>query len=208
MALESLARASPRPDWLFRTLFDGPHPSGAQRGRAGAIDSTVLRANGGVWHQKDREKGAIPHSSIDNTEAHWTKFGWLGWVYGWKLHLISVAAAVWSPLAADLTPAHVADQDPAPTLIRELPEELRYLLGDRHYHADMVETACQLSNRILVTSDYGKYPHTDAGVEVRRVFHKLRSVAIENFNEHFKGIFDAHGQVPTKGLVTTCFATR
>jgi hypothetical protein len=31
----------------------------------------------------------------------------------------------------------------------------------------------------------------------------LRSRAIENFNEHFKGIFDSHGQVPTKGLVNT-----
>ncbi len=40
-------------------------------------------------------------------------------------------------------------------------------------------------------------------VEVRRIFHKLRSVAMENFNEHFKGIFDGHGQVPTKGLIPT-----
>lgn len=38
---------------------------------------------------------------------------------------------------------------------------------------------------------------------MRRVFHKLRSVAVENFNEHFKSIFDGHGQVPTKGLVNT-----
>jgi len=29
-------------------------------GRAVAIDSTVLRARGGVWHQKHREKGEIP----------------------------------------------------------------------------------------------------------------------------------------------------
>jgi hypothetical protein len=40
-------------------------------------------------------------------------------------------------------------------------------------------------------------------VEVRRIFHKLRSIAMENFNEHFKGIFDGHGQVPTKGLIAT-----
>jgi len=40
-------------------------------------------------------------------QNHWTKTGWHGWVYGWKLHLISVAAAVWIPLAADLTPAIV-----------------------------------------------------------------------------------------------------
>jgi hypothetical protein len=38
---------------------------------------------------------------------------------------------------------------------------------------------------------------------VRRIFHKLRSVTIENFNEQFKGIFDGHGQVPTKRLVNT-----
>ena len=38
---------------------------------------------------------------------------------------------------------------------------------------------------------------------MRRIFHKLRSLAIENFNEHFKGIFDGHGQVPTKGLLNT-----
>jgi hypothetical protein len=35
------------------------------------------------------------------------------------------------------------------------------------------------------------------------VFHKLRSAAIENFNEQFKGIFDAHGPVPTNGLANT-----
>ena len=38
---------------------------------------------------------------------------------------------------------------------------------------------------------------------MRRIFHKLRSIANENFNEQFKGIFDAHGQVPTKGLTNT-----
>jgi len=62
---------------------------------------------------------------------------------------------------------------------------------------------CDQADRLLVTTKYGHYPHTDEGVEVRRVFHKLRSVAMENFNEHFKGIFDGHGQVPTKGLLAT-----
>jgi hypothetical protein len=39
-----------------------------------------------------------------------------------------------------------------------------------------------INGRILVTSRYGHYPHNDPGVEVRRMFHKLRSTAIENFN--------------------------
>src|SRR5205823_3113503 len=74
------------------------------RGRAVAVDSTVLAARGGVWHKKHRDAGVVPHTSID-TEAHWTKSGWHGWVYGWKLHLVVTVAGVWIPLRAALTPA-------------------------------------------------------------------------------------------------------
>jgi hypothetical protein len=171
-------------------------------GRAAAMDSTVLRAHGGVWHKKDREAGVVPHTSID-TEAHWTKSGWHGWVYGWKLHLVTTAAGVWLPLAAALTPANVDDAEMALVLLDEVPAEVRFLLGDQHYNTPAVRQRCRDDDRLLVTSCAGRYPHTDAGVEVRRVFHKLRSVAIENFNEHFKGIFDTHGAVPTKGLANT-----
>lgn len=171
-------------------------------GRAVAIDSTILRARGGVWHQKHREKGELPHTSID-TEAHWTKSGWHGWVYGWKLHLVSVVAGVWFPLAAVLTPATSADSEPAANLLREIPAEVRFVLGDRHYNPPDLREDCHCQNRLLVATHYGTDPHTDDGVEVRRVFHTLRSTAIENLNEHFKGIFDGHGHVPTKGLVAT-----
>jgi hypothetical protein len=171
-------------------------------GRAAAIDSTLLRANGGVWHKKQREQGIVPHTSID-TEAHWKKSEHHGWVYGWKLHLVCTVASVWIPLAAYLTPANEDDGKVAPKLLGTLPDEVRFILGDRHYNVDSVRKMCVYPWRILVTTKYGKYPHTDDGVEVRRIFHQLRHRAIENFNEQFKGIFDAHGQVPTKGLVNT-----
>lgn len=171
-------------------------------GRAAAVDSTVLRACGGVWHKKHREAGEVPHTSID-TEAHWTKSGWHGWVYGWKLHLVTTVAGVWIPLAAQLTPANVADNEEAPLLLTELPLDLRYLLGDTSYQDPELHQACAARGWELVATRRGKYPHRDAGVEVRRVFHKLRSVAIENFNGQFKGIFECHGQVPTRGLVAT-----
>src|SRR5690242_11487256 len=174
----------------------------ADYGRAVAADSTVLAARGGVWHKKHRDAGEVPHTSID-PEAHWTKSGWHGWVYGWKLHVVSVVAGVWFPIAALLTPANVADSEPAPTLLGEVPAEVRFVLGDRHYNTPDLHEACHQADRLLVTTKYGRYPHTDAGVEVRRIFHKLRSIAMENFNEHFKGIFDGHGQVPTKGLIAT-----
>jgi Transposase DDE domain len=170
--------------------------------RAAAIDRTVLRARGGVWHKKDREAGVVPHTSID-TEASWTKSGWHGWVYGWKLHLVCAAGAIWIPLAALLTPAAEADNTPAPALIRELPLDLRFLLGDQHYRDPALEDLCTQRGCVLITPTGGPYPHTDAGVEVRRILHKTRSITIENFNEQFKGIFDGHRQVPTRGTVST-----
>ena len=178
-------------------------------GRAVAADSTLLRARGGVWHKKHREKGEVPHTSID-TEAHWTKSGWHGWVYGWKLHLITAVADVWIPLAAELTPANHDDGTEAAKLMWmgkcQLPPDIRYVLGDQHYNTLLMRAICNLKGWWLgglAATKHGKYPHTDDGVEVRRIFHKLRSLAIENFNEHFKGIFDGHAQVPTRGLVAT-----
>lgn len=171
-------------------------------GRAAAIDSTVLRACGGVWHKKHREAGIVPHTRID-TQAHWTKSGWHGWVYGWKLHLCCSAGDVWIPLAADLTPANVADNEKAPDLLEQLPTHRLYVLGDLHYNTPELKGHCVCRDRILVTTQHGAYPHTGPGMEVRRVFHKLRSITIENFNEQYKAIFSAHDQVQTKGEINT-----
>jgi len=171
-------------------------------GRAAALDSTVLHASGGVWHKKHREQGIVPHSRID-TEAAWTRSGHHGWVYGWKLHLAVTVASVWIPLAARLRPANEADSMVAELLLEELPHQTRFVLGDRHYNTPNVKRASQECNVFLVTTQYGPYPHTDDGAKVRRVFHKLRSLANENFNEQFKAIFNGHDRVPTKGLVST-----
>jgi hypothetical protein len=171
-------------------------------GRAVAIDRTVPAARGGVWHRTDRERGVVPHTAID-TEAAWTKRGWHGWGYGWKLHLVSTAAAGWIPLAADLTPAHTADSAVAPALLDELPPAARFVLGDQHYGAPTVRAGCARAGRVLVTPRRGPYPHTAPGAAVRRAFHALRHHATENLNEQFKGIFGCHGQVPTRGRRAT-----
>jgi hypothetical protein len=63
---------------------------------------------------------------------------------------------------------------------------------------------CEQTQRFLVTSKRGAYPHTDSGVEVRRIFHKLRrEEPTRTSNEHIKSIFEVHEQVPTKGTINT-----
>lgn len=66
----------------------------------------------------------MPHSSID-TEAHWSKSGYHGWWYGWKLHFAGAVTHFWLPVAAELTVANTYHAKMAPALIRELPLEVR-----------------------------------------------------------------------------------
>lgn len=168
-------------------------------GRAVACDSTPLATGGGVWHKKHREQGLIPHSSID-TEAGWSKSGWHGWWYGWKLHLAVTVGALWIPLAAELTVANRGDNEEAPLLLEQLPVEVRYVLGDTHYNTPELRQECHRRGWELVATRRGPYPHCDGGVEVRKIFHKLRSQAIEPFNGLFKNVFEWRVKMPVKGL--------
>jgi Transposase DDE domain len=120
----------------------------------------------GVWRAKHRAAGVLSHTSID-TEAHWTKSGWHGWVSGWKLHLVSTVASVWTPLAAELTPANVADNELAPRLLTDLRAEVRFVLGDLHYNAPNIREVGEQATCLRITPQSARYPHTDAGIEVR-----------------------------------------
>ena len=171
----------------------------AQQGHGAACDSTMVRAHGGVWHKKDREAGVVPHSSID-TEAHWSKSGWHGWWYGWKLHLAVSIGSLWIPLAAEFTLANVADSEIAPFCLPNCPP--------RSAMSWAINLTIPRSCGRSVAATTGNwwppagapYPHTDGEVEVRRVFHKLHSQAIEPFNGLFKNLFEWGGQMPVKGL--------
>ena len=174
----------------------------ARGGRAAAIDSTGRRARGGVWHQQDREAGSVPHPSLA-TAAHGTKSGWHGWGYGWKLLLVTTVAGVWLPRAADLTAAHVADTTPALTRLPERPSAVRSVLGDQHDHDPALAAAGAQAGQTVVATHRGPSPHTDDGVGVRRLLHARRSRASANLHEPFKGLFDAHGQGPTKAWGNT-----
>jgi hypothetical protein len=182
---------------LGRCLVELLHPWQTS-GRAVAVDRTPLRAKGGVWHKKHRDKGEVPHSSID-TEAGWSKSGDHGWGSGWKRQLAGALASVWIPLAAELTVANTDDASVAPALLNQVPAEVRFVLGDRHYNPPDLRRFCQPCGFWLVATGRGASPHTDAGVEGRRVFHQLRSQTIEPFNGWFKHVFEWGGQVPVKG---------
>jgi hypothetical protein len=171
----------------------------ATHGRAVAFESILLATGGGVWHQKNREQGLILPRSID-TEAGWSESGWPGWWYGWTWPLAVTAGAVWIPLAAELTVVNRGDNAVAPWLVRQLPEEVRDVLGDTQDNATDLRQQCHRRGCELMATRRGPYPHRDGGVEVRKVFHQLRSQAIEPCNGLHKNIFAWRVKMPVKGL--------
>ena len=53
-----------------------------------SVDSTLVKAKGHVWHKSSMEEGVVPRSGID-THAMWGFSHTKGWIFGYKLHLIS-----------------------------------------------------------------------------------------------------------------------
>ena len=84
-----------------------------------AIDSTLLKAKGHVWHKSSMNKGVVPRSGID-TDARWGYSHTRGWIFGYKLHLTSTTEAaagdLTGPLTADVTTANVQDNQMYVTL--------------------------------------------------------------------------------------------
>ncbi len=64
-----------------------------------AIDSSLLKAKGPLWHKSSMKKGIVPCPGID-TDARWGYSHTKGWVFGYKLHLSSTAGKFVVPLTA------------------------------------------------------------------------------------------------------------
>jgi hypothetical protein len=66
------------------------------------VDGSLFKARGPVWHQSDRACGRIPEKlrNLDQ-EASWSKSGYHGWVYGYRLHFSCTLAGF--PTSAQVT---------------------------------------------------------------------------------------------------------
>ncbi len=69
-----------------------------------AVDSTLLKAKGSVWHKSSMKKGIISRSGIDS-DARWGYSHTKGWISGYKLHLTYTIAIdeLVVPLTTDVT---------------------------------------------------------------------------------------------------------
>lgn len=86
-----------------------------------ATDSSLIYAvNRRVWHKKDIMQNTMPRSGID-TDARWGFTRTKGWMFGYKLHMVSSTGKLVVPLSADFTTANISDNQMYCNLVEPLP---------------------------------------------------------------------------------------
>jgi hypothetical protein len=96
-----------------------------------AIDSTLLRAKGHLWHKLSMIKGAVHRSGID-THARCGFSHTRQWIFGHKLHITSSTGSLIILLSADFTQAEVQDNQRYPAT-SSFPKKVCYVAADLGY---------------------------------------------------------------------------
>ena len=166
-----------------------------------AIDSTLLKAKGHLWHKSSMNKGVVPRSGID-TDARWGYSRTKGWVFGYKLHLTSTTGNLIVPLTADVTTANVQDNQmyvslTSSSLVFSLPS-LRHMAADPGYDDRKLY---EYSKRILgmdLVCPVERYKSTSKKrlelvcfyqSGLGQSIYNQRGISVEPLIEHIKSVF-------------------
>jgi hypothetical protein len=177
-----------------------------------STDSTLIKAQGYVWHKSSMKKKVVPRSGID-TDARWGFSHTKGWIFGYKLHLISSTGSIIVPLAADFTTANIPDNQMYSILITaNLPltiiKRILYMSADPGYDDHELydlsssmgfQLVCPVKRYRNTSSDRIKlieFYESDIG----QTIYSLRSISIEPLIEHIKSVFRVD-PLPVRGYV-------
>jgi hypothetical protein len=161
------------------------------------IDSTLLRAKGHLWHKSSMIKGIVPCSGID-TDARWGFSHTKGWIFGYKLHLISSTGSLIVPLSADFTQADVQDNQMYSAITSSLPQGVRYMAADSGYDDYKLYNLSIDKGFELVCPVSQIYSHTSSDrlqliefyeSELGQIIYSWRGISVEPLIEHIKDVF-------------------
>ena len=116
-------------------------------------DKSLFKAQGPVWHKKDRAKNHIPKGlrNVDKT-ANGSKIAYHGWVYGYGLHLTTTRHGF--PVMLDVLPANVNERKVLDKKQHRLIEKpIRCLVADAGYRDKKRATALAAAKIMLITPD-------------------------------------------------------
>lgn len=173
------------------------------------VDKSVFRAKGGIWHQKHKKQGIVPHPSID-TDASWAKSAYHGWRFGYGLHLVCLQNRF--PVAAWVTTASTKDHSLLVKLLQAIKDMVGIVVGDNGYQCLKVIQKLYHDFGILmqipsVFTTYLKNPFVNwyndmIKIPEARFLYRHRKPAIEPLFSLIKQIFDLQkeNQLPYRGI--------
>ena len=180
-----------------------------------AIDSTLVKAKGHVWHKSSMAKGIVPRSGID-TDARWGFSHTKGWIFGYKLHMVcQVLVLFLVPLSADFTTANVQDNQVYPELASSLPSTMikktHYMAADPGYDdQNLYDLSMDLGFQLVCpVHRYKNTPQERINLldfyesALGQVIYSKRSTSIEPLIEHIKSVFRID-QLPVRGYDKVC----
>jgi len=170
-----------------------------------SVDSTLLKAKGHVWHASSMEKNVVPYSGID-TDARWGTSKTKGWVFGYKLHLVSSTGSLIVPLSADFTTANASDSKVYGRVTASL-RGVRYVDGDEGYDVDDLYELSRERGFDLVCP-IARYENTHPErvelvffyeSELGQLVYSWRSKSVEPLFEQIKDVFGID-PLPVRGF--------
>lgn len=171
-----------------------------------SVDSSMLKANGPVWHKSDMKNNRLPIAGID-IDAKWGFSKSKGWVFGYKLHMSCSTGRLIIPLSADVTTANIHDGKMYCTLVESLEELVKSILCDPAYDNSKLYHFSNKKNLRLICP-IKIYPSTPSerinladfynSIQGQELYSQ-RKVSIEPLFQTLKDIFGIR-QVPVKGL--------
>ena len=173
-------------------------------------DKSLFKAQGPVWHKKDRAKNHIPKGlrNVDKT-AHWSKSGYHGWVYGYGLHLTTTPQGF--PIMFEVLPANVSERKVLDKKQhRLLSRGIRCLIADAGYrdkkrwHSLAEKHVMLLTPDISVNATAAMFGPMDAmAVAVFTEAKASRKTVIEPTFDLLSKLLATHGQqkpLPVRGI--------
>ena len=171
-----------------------------------AIDSTLLRAKGHLWHKSSMIKGIVPRLGID-TDARWGFSHTKGWIFGYKLHITASTGSLIIPLSADFTRANVQDNQIYPKITSPLPQGVHYMAADSGYDDHKLynlsigrgfELVCPVSEIYNNTSNDRLQLIEFYESELGQIIYSWRGISVEPLIEHIKDVFKIN-PLPVRG---------
>jgi hypothetical protein len=174
-----------------------------------AVDSSMVPASGPVWHKSSMKQNVLPISGID-VDARWGYSKSKGWVFGYKLHMVSSTGKLIVPLSADFTTANVPDNQIYKSLVTSLAGWMENVIADPAYDDGNLYKDSRKCNLRLICP-IKKYDSTPPDrLELIRFYNSRkgqsiyanRKISIEPLFEIVKDVF--HIRIsPVKGFENT-----